>query len=282
MTDVSTISLEHAAEIERGERFGFGENWANFLRHLDEDRIAAAERSVRELVGVDLAGRSFLDVGSGSGLFSLAARRLGADVTSFDYDPQSVACTRTLRERFFPGDEEWRVEQGSALDRDYLETLGRFDVVYSWGVLHHTGAMWAALDNVSRLVKPGGTLVVAIYQDQGAWSERWTRIKHLYCASGPVGRAAIIGTHLAWNVGRNLLADLVWMRNPLRRYASYRDGRGMSFYHDVKDWLGGYPFEVAKPEQVFDFYEQRGFRLRHLHTERGTQGCNEFRFTREA
>src|SRR5687768_17002539 len=120
-----------------------------------------------------LDGKSFLDIGSGSGLFSLAARRLGARVHSFDYDPQSVACTTELRRRYVPASADWIVERGSALDRDYLSTLGTFDVVYSWGVLHHTGSMWQALDNVKPLVAERGHLYIAIYNDLGEITDRW-------------------------------------------------------------------------------------------------------------
>src|SRR5499433_2543356 len=136
-----------AEEIARGERFEFGKNWIRFLEGVRDEQIFTAESSLKRMLEIDsLAGLSFLDIGSGSGLFSLAARRLGARVFSFDYDPASVACTAELRRRYFPGDRDWKVEQGSALDRDYMTSLGEFDVVYSWGVLHHTGSMWKALD----------------------------------------------------------------------------------------------------------------------------------------
>src|SRR5437667_10895072 len=129
-----------AIEIGRGERFEFGKNWSRFLALLDDVRIVRAEESLKQMLEVDnFEGQSFLDIGSGSGLFSLAARRLGARVHSLDYDPQSVVCTAELKQRYYPGDLEWVVEQGSALDADYLRSLGEFDIVYSWGVLHHTG-----------------------------------------------------------------------------------------------------------------------------------------------
>src|SRR5215207_3370049 len=125
----------NAAEIARGERFEFGQNWSQFLAAVDDERIQQAETSLKEMLEVEsLAGRSFLDIGSGSGLFSLAARRLGARVRSFDYDPQSVACTRELRQRYFPEDEGWQVGEGSVLDESFVRGLGTFDVVYSWGV----------------------------------------------------------------------------------------------------------------------------------------------------
>src|SRR5947209_14888872 len=132
----------HALEVGSGARFKFGENWARFLELLDDGRIARAEESLKNMLEVEgLAGRRFLDIGSGSGLFSLAARRLGARVHSFDYDPRSVACTRELRRRFFTDDPSWTVDEASALDENYVRGLGAFDVVYSWGVLHHTGQM---------------------------------------------------------------------------------------------------------------------------------------------
>jgi len=276
--EATTLERRHEQELEHGDRFPFGENWRRFLRVLDEERIVAAEESLLRMLGVDsLGGRSFLDVGCGSGLLSLAARRLGARVHSLDYDPASVACTRELRRRYFDGDSCWTVEAGSVLDADYMASLGRFDIVYAWGVLHHTGQLWRACENVILPLARDGLLFVSIYNDQGAWSERWRRVKRLY-VSGPVGRALVRSAFIPGTYVRNLAADLVWMRNPLRRYADYKQRRGMSVHHDLIDWLGGYPFEVAKPEEVFEFFAARGLQLRKLRTQGGTMGCNEFVF----
>ena len=141
-------------QIAQGERFEFGKNWQYFLNKLSNNRIKDAEKSIYDLLGVDdLTGQSFLDIGSGSGLFSLAARRIGARVHSFDFDPQSVACTQELKRRYFENDDNWIIEKGSVLDADYLKSLGEFDYVYSWGVLHHTGDMWQALENINQNVK---------------------------------------------------------------------------------------------------------------------------------
>src|SRR5438093_233639 len=183
-----TLADRHATEIARGQRFEFGRNWARFLSALDDRKIEAATHSLEKTLGVEsLDGKRFLDVGSGSGLFSLAARRLGAKVHSFDYDPESVACTGELKLRHFPNDNSWKIEAGSVLNHDYLRQLGEFEIVYCWGVLHHTGAMWQALENITGLVGEGGKLFIALYNDQGFKSKAWRKMKRFYC-SGLAGK----------------------------------------------------------------------------------------------
>ena len=271
---------EHATEVAQGERFRFGDNWSRFLRVLNDERILEAEKSLREMLEVDdLTGKSFLDIGSGSGLFSLVARRMGAQVYSFDYDPQSVASTRELRRRYFPEDADWSIEEGSVLDDEYMRSLGKFDIVYSWGVLHHTGDMWKALENVVLPVAEGGRLFIAIYNDQGGKSRRWRKVKRFYL-SGPLGKSLVSALFIPYFISGGLAMDLLRSRNPLARYTEYKRSRGMSVVHDWFDWLGGYPFEVAKPEEIFEFYRDRGFVLDKLITAGGGLGNNQFVFTK--
>ena len=273
---------QHAREVAQGERFEFGKNWAKFLESLNEQRVEEAEASLRQMLELDdLAGKSFLDIGSGSGLFSLAARRLGARVHSFDFDPHSVACTSELRRRYFPEDADWVVETGSALDSDYLRGLGQFDVVYSWGVLHHTGQMWQALDNARLPVAPGGRLFIAIYNDTGSQSARWKWIKKTYNGLPRLLRPPFALLAVAPDELKNVLRSVATLNLGayVRSWTDYNQNRGMNKWRDIVDWVGGYPYETAKPDAIFDFYRQRGFTLARLYCGGGL-GCNEFVFTR--
>ena len=265
-------------EVRRGERFKFGQNWQRFLKTLDDTRMAEAERSLTQMLEVEnLQGIRCLDIGSGSGLFSLAACRLGARVHSFDYDPQSVACTAALKQQYFPGDVNWSIEEGSVLDSDYMKALGKFEVVYSWGVLHHTGAMWQALEHAAIPVVDGGKLFIGIYNSQGGKSNRWRMVKRLYC-KGLVGKVIVTVFFFPYFFLKGFAVDLLRGNNPIERYENYKKTRGMSITTDWHDWLGGYPFEVAKPEEIFDFYKERGYRLERLKTCAGGLGNNEFVF----
>lgn len=275
--------MTHANELATGERFAFGQNWTNFLNTLNEERIQEAKKSLKEMLEVtSLEGKSFCDAGSGSGLFSLAARQMGASVHSFDYDPQSVACTAELKKRYFPDDPVWVVEEGSVLDSDYLAKTGQFDIVYSWGVLHHTGKMYDAIENVGRLVRTGGTFFIAIYNNMGGASKRWTWIKQMYCR---LPRPLRLSFAVSVAAPIQLYSLLVYTMQGkfglfIDERLNYKKKRGMSWWHDQIDWIGGYPYEDAKPEEIFDFCKARGFHLERLTTCGGGIGCNQFVFSR--
>lgn len=279
---MSETSDLHAREVAQHSRFKFGENWARFLETLDESRIEQATRSLQDLLGTErLDGLSFLDAGSGSGLSSLAAHRLGARVRSFDYDPQSVACTLELSRR--QADGAWPVETGSVLDAAFMTRLPAFDIVYSWGVLHHTGAMWVGLEHCLARVAPGGTLFIAIYNDQGWKSHLWWTIKFIYNRL-PAG----LNTAYAYSLGYlanaiNIVKYTLKLQpmKAIRPLLQYRQRRGMSVHRDMIDWMGGFPYEFASYETLQSYMRARGFEFT-----RGTRatslGCHEMVFRRSA
>ncbi len=269
-----------AIATESEPRFAFGKNWRDFVDGVDEAKVHQAESDLAAMLGrARLDGMRLLDIGCGSGLSGLAARRLGATVHGFDFDPNSVAASEALKARYRAGDPDWTIERGSALDADFLRRLGTFDIVYSWGVLHHTGDMWGAFELAPLCVAPGGTLAIAIYNDQGKESRIWARAKRAYVAGGPATRAALIAYCLWKQWGKTFLRDTLRL-DPSRTWRAYGAGRGMSAWHDVVDWIGGWPFEVATPEAVFDHFRARGFTLEKLKTCGGGLGCNEFTFRR--
>ena len=270
-------------EIATGARFEFGANWERFLSVVDDRRIEQAESSLKEMLCMErLDDHSFLDIGSGSGLFSLAARRLGATVHSFDFDPQSVACTQELKRRYFPEDRAWSIEQGSILDNRYLEALGRFDIVYSWGVLHHTGAMWLALENaITRVASERGRLYIAIYNDQGLKSHIWWLVKYIYNRLPGFLKTPFAAT--VAGLARFLVVVKYTIKlEPMTGIRPLLRGdreRGMSARYDTRDWIGGFPYEFCTFETLQSYLEARGFAVVNARRETGL-GCHELSVVR--
>ncbi len=274
LSPVMSNAGDFQSEVATGVRFEFGKNWQSYLGLLTEERIDDAVKFLQRKLNVErLDGLKFIDIGSGSGIFSLAARRLGAIVHSFDFDPSSVGCTQELKRRYFANDPNWVIQQASVLDQKYLKSLGQFDVVYSWGVLHHTGEMWSAIANTASMVAPGGRLFIALYNDQGWRSKMWLRVKQIYC-SGAIGRWLMLAIWIPYFQARFLAACVVGRYN---KFAWYRRARGMNPAHDRIDWIGGLPFEVATTDKVIGFHEQRGFKLETVIPTKGL-GNNEFVF----
>ena len=267
------------------DAFGFGDNWQRYVaEHLTPERTRIARESLRDLVGVDLAGQYLLDIGCGSGLFSLGAHDLGAArVVSVDVDPSSVASTRNLRERA-GSPESWTVVPGSILDPLLIDELDPADVVYSWGVLHHTGDMWTAIRNAAKLVKPGGLFVIAIYNDARGKrfinAERWLTIKRAYNRSPRLGKRAMELLYTGWFAADELRGG----KNPRTVIREYRHSRGMAYKTDVVDWLGGYPYEFASADEIAGFCE-KSCGLETVRIERVSDtnlANNEFVFRRPA
>jgi 2-polyprenyl-3-methyl-5-hydroxy-6-metoxy-1,4-benzoquinol methylase len=267
---------DDASSIYQSKKFEFGKNWRQFLDHLNEDRIRLAQDSLQAMIGQDrLENKRFLDVGCGSGLFSLAAIKIGAkEVVSFDFDQDSVDCTHHIQAQFGPF-PQWTIFQGDILDLNFLTQLGKFDVVYSWGVLHHTGKMWDALENITQSVSEDGLLFISIYNDQGIISDGWRLIKWVYNISPKPIRLLIAAIQYLLVLANRLVVGGLTGKSFDECFKGSE--RGMSLWYDAVDWVGGYPFETAGVEELSDFFDIHGFELVKLKRKQGS-GCNELVF----
>lgn len=265
-------------------RFNFGQNWQRYVsRNLDDERIKIAEKSLQDAFKVDsFTGKSFLDIGCGSGLYSLAAARLGADeIRSFDYDENAVEATRSLKQRTDMGDL-WTITQGDILDDDFVRNLSTYDYVYAWGVLHHTGELYSAIENTLDCVSENGKLYTAIYNDSDAGrfsSDDWLQIKQRYANAGVLGKRIMEALYVIYWMGIRLFRG----ENPIQKIRDYKyDGghSGMAFYPDVRDWLGGLPYEYATTDEVINYVTgSNEFKLLNVEENSGT-GNNRFLFSR--
>jgi 2-polyprenyl-6-hydroxyphenyl methylase/3-demethylubiquinone-9 3-methyltransferase len=256
------------------KRFGFGANWVSFARHaLSAERVARARSGFRVLLdGIELADRAFLDIGFGQGLSASLAAEAGARVTALDIDPE-CATAYGYTKALFPGLREPEILIGSILDPESVVRLrdkGPFDVVHSWGVLHHTGDLWRAVDIAASLVRPGGHLVIALYARHWT-SPLWTAVKWTYVhAPRFVQRAMLLAFY-----------PLVMLR--VRQLgADPTAERGMEIRHDLADWVGGYPYEYASREEVDARLGACGLELLRFHPTAGYTGCHEYVYRRPA
>lgn len=268
--------------LQQQSHFAFGKNWLDYARKIDEAKIAQAIADLRQLSGrQNFDGLSFLDIGCGSGLSALAAMRLGANrVTGVDIDPDSVAAARSVFAKFAPGfPADFQVR--SVFDMTATE-FGSFDIVHSWGVLHHTGDMMRAIETAGALVRPGGEFYLALYR-KTRFCGMWRAIKRWYSKAPPASQRRARSTYI-------LLRKAIFRMKRVdfdtyvRSYAS----RGMDYYNDVHDWLGGYPYESIDPETCRALLARSGFVIDREFVRKGGwalqglmgSGCDKYAFHR--
>ena len=266
---------------QKKQHFSFGQNWKSFLETLDNNKITQAKKSLADFLGgvANIRGKTFVDIGCGSGLSSLAAHLLGAQkVVSVDVDDSSLWCANFLKKKYAKK-SNWSIIKGSILNQKFVSSLGKYDIVYSWGVLHHTGNMYQALDSILRLVKSDGLLYLAIYNKttsfwQGGSSLFWLKIKQLFNSSSQFKKTIIVYLFAIYQILGLILVARV---NPFRYLKNYSKDRGMSWKHDLLNWLGGYPYEFALPEEIINYFSLKNFFCLKLKARNGI-GCNEYLF----
>lgn len=262
-------------------QFDFGENWAEFSKNaLTSEQVEGAKASFRDLIadtGIELNQNSFVDIGFGQGLSLLTATEMGAKTVGCDINPK---CGQVLKanQRFFPTVEieSLPLVIGSILKSETVAKLmknrplpsSKYHIVHSWGVLHHTGEMWKAIDHASNLVEDNGFFILAIYNRH--WSSKaWLGIKAFYNAVPSFLQK--IMNYLFFPI-IFLAKFAVTGRNPMKKE------RGMNFFYDIVDWVGGYPYEYASRKEIDDYLKPKGFECVKFIEPSAPTGCNQFVF----
>lgn len=253
--------------------FSFGKNWTDFNTHVTDEEIGKAQEDLVLWIGKDnISGKRILDLGCGSGIHSLCLFNLGAaELISFDYDPYSVSATRQYWEKKGKP-SNWKILQGSVLDQNFIGQFGNFDLVYSWGVLHHTGSMWQAINNALSMVKDNGLFYLTIYKDDNY--EHSIKVKEHFNASTALGKKWVISKEIMKLMARRALG----FRNPFAWNTKLE--RGMNIYHDLVDWLGGLPYEAASEDEMLQWGIANKLQLKRIWCKNGKGSCNYYLFQR--
>lgn len=236
------------------EHFQFGKNWNNFSNSISKNNINNSLKSIQNLISKkDIENKSILDIGCGSGLSLLSFLKLGAkSVCGVDIDPMSVKTAKSVIEKYY-NNKNWSVEEKSIFDIN-LKTYPKFDLVYSWGVLHHTGDMWRSIDIASSLLKKNGVIFLALYQ-KTKLCKFWELEKRFYVNSPKIIQKIIRTLFKTLYISGLIVSK----KNPKVFFQNYKEKRGMEWHYDIHDWLGGYPYESIKRRDLEIFLNKKGF-----------------------
>jgi len=256
------------------KKFSFGENWKNYLKIVTDKKIEAVKADLEKWLGKEyISNKTIIDIGCGSGVHSLGFYLLGAkEILSIDIDPHSVSATKSLWEKHGKPDN-WKIKKESVLDSDFISRycVKHFDLVYSWGVLHHTGDMWKAMENATKFLTKGSYFWVALY-DKGPRYNKDLALKKKYNRSSNFGKWIIEKRYIFKMYMKSLInRDYKKLGGIFLRRNDY-NLRGMDKKHDLKDWLGGLPYEVASLEEIIAFARERQLVLEKISV--GSEGAN--------
>lgn len=265
------------------KKFSFWKNWAKFLEKLDEKKIEQAKNYLEKFIWWKdkIEWKTVIDFGSWSWLMSLCFYLLWAKkIVSVDIDNNSLDCTRFLKEKYANNTEKWEIKKWSVLDEQFIKRLWKFDIVYSWGVIHHTWNMWKWLELIEKLVNDNWLLYLTIYNKYNWFpsSDSWLKIKKIYVNSPFLIKKVMY----YWLILENIFMRIIRGQNPVKYIKNYykNSNRWMDFFRDIEDWLWWYPYEYATIEEIKNFYENIWYKLINLYDSSAWWWCNEFLFAK--
>jgi hypothetical protein len=198
----------------------------------------------------------------------VSAAESGANVFGIDVDKENImALEKTRMAMDYTQAPEVCVV--SILDQSFVrQHEHQFDIVHSWGVLHHTGNMTKAIENACLLVSDNGNFICSIYNRH--WSSPlWKIIKWCYNVFPAPIQKVVVG----------IMYPVIYLSKWIvTRKDPKAMERGMDFFHNVVDWVGGYPYEYATADEIKSLVTRQGFKILRIIPAKVPTGCNEFVF----
>ena len=261
------------------KNFSFWKNWQNFLKKINDENIDKAKEIILKFLWDEniIKWNTIIDFWSWSWLMSLAFLELWVkEIISIDIDDYSIECAEYLREKYKYNKKKWKILKGSVLDENFIKSLPKVDMLYSWWVIHHTWDMWKWLDLMLNLIKDNWYFYTAIYNDSNfilEWTSKfWLKEKRIYSKYKflrYIIKPIYTFYYITWLI-------IHWI-NPIKYIKNYSFSRWMSFWNDIEDWLGWYPYEYATFDEIQSFFEKNNYKLLNSKKVRSIW-CNEFLF----
>jgi ubiquinone/menaquinone biosynthesis C-methylase UbiE len=194
----------------------------------------------------EVKGKAVLDSGCGTGIFSIIFAKNGAgQVTGIDISPGSLGTAESLKQKF--GLTNARFEQQDMLHLPYDDAS--FDIVWAWGTVHHTTDPLGAIDGLIRVLKPGGSILLAIYKK--------TKVTWIHEA---IRRTLVKTPRRSWNALAKIMAffgtPIVWV---FKRREKARKGESLSEL--ILDWYFVPIRHYYKPDEIRTRLEGKGFAI---------------------
>ncbi len=229
----------------------YKDHWTKYPLELQ-----GALKHIQELFPEGVKCKRVLDGGSGSGMISVAFAVMGADVTGVDVTPKCVENGCKNADLF---GVQCRFLKRNLLSLDLCGET--FDIIYNWGVLHHTQDARKSFTNLAKHLKPGGEMIVAVYL-KTVLSGFWNFLRIFYQESPQVFKTLFLNTGSIFLNGVDYFNNLFFNKE---RYMM----RGTNNKEILNDWFG-VPYRTFHTyEEVFEWFRENGLEYQLVNSATG-------------